>query len=132
MGQRERIRVSAVCVCVCVQTTHQFGGPVEICLAHQATYAAIPRGVSDEKAAIAHMTRASGVVWLDVKAAQTLPFPIAASPGHFVELTAVVDLAQQHNSTEDSEPVRAEVVEREWLDHGVRVTLFDFAAKLVA
>lgn len=110
---------------VCVA---ELGGPFEVGLAHQATDTAVTGGVCDEKAGVANVTAAAGVVGLDVEAAETFLAPVATLDN----LVGVFDAAEKHDGAKVLEPVVGKLLKRHGINHRVGVTTLDFLAELIA
>ena len=74
------------------------------------------------------MARPSRVVGLDIETTKTFPLPVAASPCHLVQFSAILDLTQQHNGTKDTEPVWTKRLEGQRLNHQIGIALLKLAS----
>lgn len=110
--------------------TYQLRSPFQVGLAHQPADSLIPRGGRDEKASVAHMARAAGVVGLDVEATEAAFAPVVWP--HLVDVVSWAGASHQHDGAEAAEPVAAKAVERHWLRHGVGVALLNLPVHLLA
>lgn len=102
--------------------------PVNVRLTHQATSTAVTRRVRDEKAAVAHMAAAAGVVGPDVEATQTLLGPVPA----LEQLMRALDAPQQHDGAKVLEPKVGEAIGGKGVHQGVRVAAINLLVDLRA
>jgi hypothetical protein len=76
------------------------------------------------------MATAPRIIWLDVETPKAHLSPIRIL--HPRDIRRALDLSQQHDSRKRAEPVRAECLEWEGVDHWVRVAALDLERQLAA